>query len=142
MSRNRVWRLARFANCGFQFLIKLFMPKEKELQLSGGKERRLAKVKAHKERSTVATAQRLDRFSYTQNFLRRNRREWLQSPHCHLRRLFKGKVKTRRSWIQIIASHMSPILNTVYCNQVQVPSCLLEMFNTNPAVHNHNIQGC
>jgi len=107
MSRNKVWRLAWFANCGFQFHIKLFMPKQKELQLSGAKERRLAKVKANKERSTVSTAQRLDRFSFTQNFLRQNRIEWLQSPHCHLRRLFKREVKTRRNWIQIIASPMS-----------------------------------
>jgi len=59
MSRNRVWRLAWFANCGIQFHIKLFMPKQKELQLSRAKERRLAKVKADKERSTVPTAQRL-----------------------------------------------------------------------------------
>jgi hypothetical protein len=38
------------------------MPKQKELQLSGAKKRKLAKVKAEKERSTVAKAQRLDRF--------------------------------------------------------------------------------
>jgi len=57
-----VLRLAWFANCGFQFHIKLIMPKKKELQLSGAKKRRLAKVKADKERSTVATSQRLDRF--------------------------------------------------------------------------------
>jgi len=44
------------------------MPKQKKLQLSGAKElRRLAKVKADTERSTVATAQRIDHFSYTQN---------------------------------------------------------------------------
>lgn len=38
------------------------MPKRRECQLSGAKKRRLAKVKADQERSTVTTAQRLDRF--------------------------------------------------------------------------------
>ena len=38
------------------------MPKQKEFQLSGAKKRKLAKDKVDKERSAVATAQRLDRF--------------------------------------------------------------------------------
>ena len=55
------------------------MSTRKELQLSGAKQRKLAKVKADNEQSTVAIAQRLDRFSYTQNCMRKksqNRR------HC------------------------------------------------------------
>jgi hypothetical protein len=54
-----VRRLAWCANCGFH---NKLIPKQKELKLSGAKKRRLAKVKVDKERSTVATAQRLDRF--------------------------------------------------------------------------------
>ena len=38
------------------------MPKQKKVQLSGAKKRKLAQVKADNERSTVATALRLNRF--------------------------------------------------------------------------------
>jgi len=103
--------IAWFANCGFQFHIKLCMPKQKELQRSVRK-RGLANVKADKERSTFYSGHCP---ASNRSFFRTLQILWneIGENGCNrhlgiyrdLRRLFKRKVTTRRNWIRIKFCH-------------------------------------